>query len=235
MRLSGQDVERGTFSHRHAVVHDQKSGTTYTPLEHVFHGQRPKQVRAVPAPRQRGQPPAQAPALGAEKALCPSGAGSCHVQARARHLRPQFSALSSTCLDAPPPRFYLQFTVSNSSLSEYGVLGFELGYSIENPNALVIWEAQFGDFANGAQASRPRLVRHSAALRCAGAAAMLPPWPHTRIPAIRPTGSLDGSEHAKFSLLFSLPCSSCRGLPVVASDPPPVPTPSPDRSSLTSS
>ena len=47
MRLSGQDVERGTFSHRHAVVHDQKKGEAYTPLEHVFHGQRPKQVRAV--------------------------------------------------------------------------------------------------------------------------------------------------------------------------------------------
>lgn len=86
VRLSGQDVERGTFSHRHAVLHDQKTGATFTPLGHVYKGQRPS-----------------------------------------------------------------QFTVSNSSLSEYGVLGFEMGYSLENPNSLVMWEAQFGDFANGAQ------------------------------------------------------------------------------------
>ena len=79
-------MERGTFSHRHAVVHDQVTGRSYTPLAHVFGGQRPG-----------------------------------------------------------------QFTVSNSSLSEFGVLGFELGYALENPNALVLWEAQFGDFANGAQ------------------------------------------------------------------------------------
>ncbi|KAL4441839.1 hypothetical protein ABPG77_003755 [Micractinium sp. CCAP 211/92] len=111
VRLSGQDVERGTFSHRHAVVHDQKSGTTYTPLEHVFHGQRPK-----------------------------------------------------------------QFTVSNSSLSEYGVLGFELGYSIENPNALVIWEAQFGDFANGAQIIFDQFMSSGEAkwLRQSGLVVLLP-------------------------------------------------------------
>lgn len=86
VRLSGQDVERGTFSHRHAVLHDQETGDKYVPLAHVYPGQKPQ-----------------------------------------------------------------QFTVSNSSLSEYGVLGFELGYSMENPNSLVLWEAQFGDFANTAQ------------------------------------------------------------------------------------
>lgn len=86
VRLSGQDVERGTFSHRHAVVHDQESGKKFVPLNHVLRNQ-------------------------------PDG----------------------------------MFTISNSSLSEFGVLGFELGYSMENPNSLVLWEAQFGDFANGAQ------------------------------------------------------------------------------------
>ncbi|XP_024362659.1 uncharacterized protein [Physcomitrium patens] len=86
VRLSGQDVERGTFSHRHSVVHDQKTGEKYCPLDHVVMNQNEE-----------------------------------------------------------------MFTVSNSSLSEFGVLGFELGYSMENPNSLVLWEAQFGDFANGAQ------------------------------------------------------------------------------------
>eukprot|EP01018_Ginkgo_biloba_P020795 Gb_16333 [translate_table: standard] len=86
VRLSGQDVERGTFSHRHAVLHDQETGERYCPLDNVVMNQ--------------------------------------HAE---------------------------MFTVSNSSLSEFGVLGFELGYSIENPNSLVIWEAQFGDFSNGAQ------------------------------------------------------------------------------------
>ncbi|KAJ2232019.1 2-oxoglutarate dehydrogenase E1 component [Coemansia sp. RSA 485] len=84
VRLSGQDVERGTFSHRHAVLHDQTNERQYTQLASLS--------------------PTQAP-----------------------------------------------FSVSNSSLSEYGVLGYELGYSLANPNALVMWEAQFGDFANTAQ------------------------------------------------------------------------------------
>eukprot|EP00026_Physarum_polycephalum_P001733 Phypoly_transcript_01735.p1 GENE.Phypoly_transcript_01735~~Phypoly_transcript_01735.p1 ORF type:complete len:1016 (+),score=241.14 Phypoly_transcript_01735:71-3118(+) len=84
VRLSGQDVERGTFSHRHSVLHDSVNGNTYTPLSHVSSDQ--------PA-----------------------------------------------------------FTVTNSSLSEFAVLGFELGYSLENPKSLILWEAQFGDFANGAQ------------------------------------------------------------------------------------
>ncbi|EFA04760.2 2-oxoglutarate dehydrogenase complex component E1 isoform X6 [Tribolium castaneum] len=85
VRLSGQDVERGTFSHRHHVLHHQTvDKATYRPLCNLY--------------------PDQAP-----------------------------------------------YTVCNSSLSEFGVLGFELGYSMTNPNALVIWEAQFGDFNNTAQ------------------------------------------------------------------------------------
>ncbi|WCJ19551.1 2-oxoglutarate dehydrogenase mitochondrial [Euphorbia peplus] len=86
VRLSGQDVERGTFSHRHAIVHDQETGEKYCPLDHIMADQNEE-----------------------------------------------------------------MFTVSNSSLSEFGVLGFELGYSMESPNSLVMWEAQFGDFSNGAQ------------------------------------------------------------------------------------
>jgi len=82
VRISGQDCERGTFSHRHGVLHDPSNDAEYVPLSAV------------------------------------GGAG-------------------------------IEFV--NSSLSEYAVLGFDYGYSLESPDALVIWEAQFGDFSNGAQ------------------------------------------------------------------------------------
>jgi 2-oxoglutarate dehydrogenase E1 component len=84
VRLSGQDSRRGTFSHRHAVIVDQRTGAEYTPLEHVH-------------------------------------------------------------TDQAPCRIY------DSPLSEFSVLGFEFGYSLDYPDALVAWEAQFGDFVNGAQ------------------------------------------------------------------------------------
>jgi len=84
VRLTGQDAERGTFSHRHAVLHDQHTGELYIPLQHL-------------------------------------------AQAKA------------------------SFSIYNSPLSESSVLGFEYGYSVHAPNSLVLWEAQFGDFANVAQ------------------------------------------------------------------------------------
>jgi len=85
VRITGQDVQRGTFSHRHCQVHDQATSEEYCFLENLGLG-------------------------------------------------PQET-----------------FVARNSILSEYAVLGFELGYSYDNPNALVIWEAQFGDFVNTAQ------------------------------------------------------------------------------------
>jgi 2-oxoglutarate dehydrogenase E1 component len=84
IRFSGQDVRRGTFSHRHAVLSDYATGAEYTSLEHVTPGQ---------------------------------GA----------------------------------FEIRDSCLSEAGALGFEYGYSLDMPEGLVLWEAQFGDFVNGAQ------------------------------------------------------------------------------------
>ena len=84
IRLTGQDTERGTFSHRHIVLHDAENGGVYSPIQHL-----------------------------------PDGSAS--------------------------------FEVFNSPLSEYAAVGFEYGYSVAAPEALVLWEAQFGDFVNGAQ------------------------------------------------------------------------------------
>ena len=100
VRLSGQDVQRGTFSHRHAVLKDQKTGESWTPLNTL-----------------------------------------------AKHVSPSAPLQKIT----GAPDIQAQFVARNSILSEFGVLGFEMGYSLENPNTLVLWEAQFGDFVNGAQ------------------------------------------------------------------------------------
>ena len=84
IRLTGQDVERGTFSHRHMVIHDQKTAERHMPINEIREGQ-------------------------------------------------------------------AQFCVHNSPLTEQACLGFEYGYSLTDPRMLIIWEAQFGDFVNGAQ------------------------------------------------------------------------------------
>lgn len=99
VRITGQDVQRGTFSHRHAVVKDQNTEEEYVPLNHLARRVNESSPRELLA-------------------------------------RPDTQA---------------GFTARNSILSEFALLGFELGYSLENPNALVVWEAQFGDFSNGAQ------------------------------------------------------------------------------------
>ena len=84
VRLTGQDTERGTFAHRHLVLHDPETGATHTPIKHLDNA-------------------------------------------------------------------HAAFDVINSPLSEYAALGFEYGYAVAVPNGLVLWEAQFGDFANNAQ------------------------------------------------------------------------------------
>lgn len=110
IRMSGQDVERGTFSHRHAVLTDQTNEKKFTPLNNL----RDDQVAKI--------------------------------------------------------------EICNSYLSELGVLGFEYGYSLAAPGKLVIWEAQFGDFANGAQVLIDQFIVSAEAkwLRMSGITLLLP-------------------------------------------------------------
>ncbi|XP_077999580.1 2-oxoglutarate dehydrogenase complex component E1-like [Glandiceps talaboti] len=110
VRLSGQDVERGTFSHRHHVLHHQTQDKVITvPLNRLYKNQ-------------------------------------------------------------------ARYTVCNSSLSEFAVLGFELGFSMTNPNALVCWEAQFGDFSNNSQCIIDQFISSGQAkwIRQSGIVMLLP-------------------------------------------------------------
>jgi 2-oxoglutarate dehydrogenase E1 component len=95
IRISGQDSIRGTFSHRHAILYEEKTSEQYNRLDNLFKNQ-----------------------------------------------------------DA-------RFRVHNSLLSEYAVLGFEYGYALASPSSLVLWEAQFGDFANGAQVMIDQFISSS--------------------------------------------------------------------------
>lgn len=124
VRITGQDVQRGTFSHRHAAVKDQETEEEYTPLNHIAKRLSESSPRELLA-----QPDTQA-----------------------------------------------GFTCRNSILSEFGVLGFESGYSLENPNALILWEAQFGDFSNGAQTIIDQFISSGEAkwLRQSGLVMLLP-------------------------------------------------------------
>ncbi|KAH9603415.1 hypothetical protein KSS87_022982 [Heliosperma pusillum] len=197
VRLSGQDVERGTFSHRHSVIHDQETGEQYCPLDHVMINQNeelftvsnrnflnlsPECLSLKKRARRQPKRIRGSEAHGIQKAHlrrmrhtvgAPGATSEAHQGALEAHYFaiPYFFILPF--FSPPYPSFSL---VNTRSLSEFGVLGFELGYSMENPNSLVIWEAQFGDFSNGAQVIFDQFLSSGEAkwLRQTGLTVLLP-------------------------------------------------------------
>jgi 2-oxoglutarate dehydrogenase E1 component len=139
IRLTGQDTERGTFSHRHDVLHDASTGATYTPLQHL------------------------------------DDAGAA-------------------------------FEIYNSPLSEYACVGFEYGYAAAAPEVLVLWEAQFGDFVNGAQIIIDQFI-----------AAGLSKWREsTRLTLLLPHGyEGNGPEHSSARLERFLQLAAQENLRIV--------------------
>jgi 2-oxoglutarate dehydrogenase E1 component len=139
IRITGQDTERGTFSHRHAVLHDINTGAAFTPMQHLD------------------------------------------------------EATAS-------------FEIHNSPLSEYACVGFEYGYSEAAPEVLVLWEAQFGDFANGAQIIIDQFI-----------AAGLSKWGETsRLTLLLPHGyEGNGPEHSSARLERFLQLAAQENLRIV--------------------
>jgi 2-oxoglutarate dehydrogenase E1 component len=113
VRLSGQDSARGTFSTRHAILYDAKTGAPYVPLLHLV------------------EKPASGPSSPQDESVSPR--------------RPDRTGIQATAGKQA------RICIYNSLLSEAAVLGFDYGYSLDYPDMLCLWEAQFGDFANGAQ------------------------------------------------------------------------------------
>ena len=140
VRLSGQDSQRGTFSQRHAVLHDYEDGHMYSALQQTLTDDQTLPTNAFGAEEKRRR--AALAAAVQNESPTRTVAAAANGQRLLTLLRSEATegGLSSPTIE-----------VLNSPLSELGVLGFEYGYSLDYPDALVLWEAQYGDFWNAAQ------------------------------------------------------------------------------------